>query len=416
MKRIEKPDPPEKSKSDKVASKSDEQLKRDSVAYHKEIDGTSKDVELAAAVGAISRTTAELAAEQFAANIELEEFNPAVVNLDALIFVIGKRRFGKTVWTRWLLSHMWPYFREVYCFTTTKHNLFWNQHIPESCIYEGLQWNIVHDILSRQQEITKVMTSEGPDSKIVPHVCIVFEDVGSLRSDMRYSEDIAKLAFMGRHFNIFMIFMVQDMKSINADVRANADFVALTYQTQARTMEAAQDDWGDWWSNKWVFRELIRKYCQDHGMLVIAQPKAVYKPEDALFWSRASPPEDMKPFRLGHWQQWAYAECVWEEQLEEAARLIALQQQKKIDHLERALVHLEEGEELRKRKEHIEDDSSAWSVNQIGAAPDAVRQAHRTEMSKIYTKESNISYSQRYYGGAVAFKRAPQVRKTWNNF
>jgi hypothetical protein len=386
-----------------------EDLAKKSAERHEHF-GQENNQDVTVAVAALSRTNAELVAEEYVAASDLEEFDPAVVNLDALMFVVGKRRYGKTVWTRWLLSHMWPYFREAYVFTTTKHNLFWNQHVPETCIYNGLQWDVVESILERQKEITRVMTAEGPDTKIVPHVCLIFEDVGSLKHDMRYSEDIAKLAFMGRHYNIFMVFMVQDMKSINADVRANADFIALTYQTQARTMEAAQEDWGDWWSNKWVFRELIRKYTQEHGMLVISQPKAVYRPEDALFWSRAIPPEEQPPYRLGHWQQWADAGCVWEEQLEEAWRLITIQQQKKLHQLKRAIVHLEEGEEMRRKQENLSDVSASYTVNQIAVAPDAVLAAHKKQLQAKYAGVSNKEFAQDFYKDAVVFRRESNAR------
>jgi len=60
--------------------------------------------------------------------LKLKQFDVNKINLDSLIIVIGKRRFGKTTWSQWVLYHMKDYFpRGAYCFTSTKHNYFWQQ-------------------------------------------------------------------------------------------------------------------------------------------------------------------------------------------------------------------------------------------------------------------------------------------------
>ena len=322
----------------------------------------------------LARTRAEVEAEEYVNATPLLEFDPAMVPLDALILVVGKRRYGKTVWSRWLLSNLWPYFREAYVFTTTKHNDFWSQHVPDEAIYEGLRWDVITQIMNRQRALVEIMKVQGKACNVVPHVALIFEDVASERSAMRYSEQIAKLAFMGRHYNMFMIFMLQDMKAMNADVRGNADFVALTYQTQARTMESAQEDWGDWWSNRWVFRELIRKHCQDHALLVVAQPHAVYKATDALYTSRAGDPEKLPPFRLGHYQQWEDCKCVWEKQLARYKKLHEVQVRPKDVMLRIAKEHLDKGEkERREQKNKNADAAPTVQTDQVDMAPDAIR-------------------------------------------
>jgi hypothetical protein len=54
---------------------------------------------------------------------QLQEFDPLSVKLDSFVFVVGKRRYGKTIWSRWLLGENRKFFQDgIYVFTTTKHN------------------------------------------------------------------------------------------------------------------------------------------------------------------------------------------------------------------------------------------------------------------------------------------------------
>ncbi len=330
------------------------------------------------------RSAAELSAEAYVNTVALRQFTPDMVNPDALILVIGKRRFGKTIWSEWLLSHLWPIFREVYVFTTTKFNNFWSKHVPDDAIYEGIQWDVIAQIKERQREVVRLMEEQGDKCQIVPYICIIFEDVASERTAMKFATEMKDLAFMGRHYMIFMIFMLQDVKSAGVDIRGNADFVALTYQTQARTMESAQEDWGDWWGNRWVFRELIRKYTQDHGLLVVAQPKAVYSATDAMYHTRATDPEELRPYRLGHYQQWKELKCNWESQNARYERYHAAQTRTRGVVLQLALKHLNAGEQERADdlKAAGTEDRNRDESNQIEMAPPATRQAFEAAVAK----------------------------------
>lgn len=354
----------------------------------------------------LAQTKAEQEAAEYVAGLDLQEFTPAMVNLDSLIFVVGKRRFGKSVWCEWLLSHLWPYFREAYVFTNTKFNKFWQQHVAEEAIYQGLEWDAVTKILNRQKVVLDIISKEGTASNVVPWVLMIFEDVASERSSMRYSEDIARLAFNGRQYKVMMIFMIQDLKAINADVRANVDFAVLTYQNQERTMESAQADWGDWWSNRHVFKEIIRQNCQDHGMLVIAQPKAVYNPTDALFLSRATDPKELPPYRLGFQAQWDTLECTWEDQLKPYMNLRSVEERSKMEWLEICQKKLEEQEKARKLKMALRQGEPGFLSNQFQFAPEALRDAHSEEVVKSIGKDA-YERGEEILNSAVVFTPSP---------
>jgi hypothetical protein len=57
------------------------------------------------------------------AHFEPLEFDFNKVKIDSSVSVIGKRRYGKTIWLEFLLSHIWQWYPEGgYVFTKTRHN------------------------------------------------------------------------------------------------------------------------------------------------------------------------------------------------------------------------------------------------------------------------------------------------------
>jgi polynucleotide 5'-kinase involved in rRNA processing len=52
----------------------------------------------------------EKAKAQLNRSYKLKQFDYNKIALDSFIIVVGKRRFGKSTWTRWILSKLWQYF------------------------------------------------------------------------------------------------------------------------------------------------------------------------------------------------------------------------------------------------------------------------------------------------------------------
>lgn len=234
--------------------------------------------------------------------------------LDALVLVVGKRRFGKTIFIRDMLSKMWRYFpRGGYVFTATKHNGFWQQHFPDSRIYGGtnIDWEVVEQIQDEQKRKREERAQTG-EAKL-NYVPIVFDDVISSRHDMRYVERFLQLVFNGRHYDLLIMIAAQDIKGVPPDVRQNADLVALTYQVQARQMETIQKDFADFPELKKSFPTFLQSHTHDFQMLLIDQATAKTNAEEVFFTAKADP--EPKPFKIGDYMFWKEAGCDWKRQL-----------------------------------------------------------------------------------------------------
>ena len=129
----------------------------------------------------IKKEEDEDSADESGQNLDLKEFDPVKqFKIDGFIIVSAQRRYGKTIWIRWVLSKLWNFFAGgAYVFTKTKHNRFWSQHIPQTRIYNGLagdNMDILQMILEKQKEKHEKMVMSGKFSSC-PYVLIILDDV-----------------------------------------------------------------------------------------------------------------------------------------------------------------------------------------------------------------------------------------------
>ncbi len=134
-------------------------VQRDIWKKEEEISTDSEDDDM----GFEGETNGEIAkARQIAKQYKFQQFDYNTVPLDAAILVVGKRRYGKSTWTDYFLSHRWQFYPDGgFCFTRTKFNYFWHQRFPESRIYEGMDWDVVGKILATQKEKVEAVIQNG---------------------------------------------------------------------------------------------------------------------------------------------------------------------------------------------------------------------------------------------------------------
>ena len=265
---------------------------------------------------AINSGTTGLALEavRLASQTKLQPMDWDNIKLDSLMCEVGKRRFGKSIHARYLLSKLWPFFPDGgYVFTGTKVNGYWDQHFPEERIYLGMRMDIIEQIIAKQSAKRERMKELGPAYRDCPYIIMVFDDVVDDQKGMRYTEEIRRLAFMGRHYFVFVLFCTQDAMALSPMIRSNCDIVAVTYQVQQRQVEAIRENWADFFPNKHFFGELLKQNTRDFGMLIINQSDAIYDWTEALFVDRAE--LEPAPFRIGDSKFWKESGCSWEEQV-----------------------------------------------------------------------------------------------------
>lgn len=145
----------------------------------------------------------------------------------------GKRRTGKTVLLKYILSKIHKFYSECHIFsgTSTVQQEIYGFANPDN-IYDGYQENILSEIISDSQQKIKEALKNKPSSiteseykKKLPYKMIILDDVISDKS-LRYSKLLNDIFILGRHLNICVIFLSQTVTGIPKSMRANLDISA----------------------------------------------------------------------------------------------------------------------------------------------------------------------------------------------
>lgn len=312
---------------------------------------------------------------------KLQRYKPSTYALDSFCTVAGKRGLGKSVWIQWLLSHMHKCYKEVYVFTKTKHNYFWQQHAPDSYIYPGWDPEIGRQIIDEAKMDFERILDGDKEIKSCPYRLVILDDV--ISDDISRDKVLTDLVFAGRHYHIGVISAIQDVKGFGPKIRGNSDLIVTTHQAQKRTLECLFEDYASFFGRegKNVFQAIMRKYTKDHGVLVIDQTKARYKFQDMFFWDRADP--NPKPYFLGWAQQWNDSGDDWHAQLKRAKNKLSVDRDKTQEYVIRKLETLKRKDNSMFRMNSDLDDSSAIiPSNGLNLAPPEIRKGMREEYNK----------------------------------
>lgn len=343
--------------------------------------------------------------------VTLKKFDPSKVSLDSFVLVIGKRRYGKSVWAEWLLYHLWPYFYSGgYVFTKTKHNYFWQAHFPENRIYEGFDANIVTQIIEEQKRKFRAWCDGEQNPDDIPFIVMLFDDVISEKT-LRYEELLNELCFNGRHFLIFTIACSQDCKGLPPAIRQNADLIAVTYQTQERSICSVEKDFADIFTNSDLFRKVLKENTQDHKLLIIDQSEAKYDVKDIFFVDQAPDPHKnpLPPYRIGSIDFWKEAGNDWEEQLEKCKVAKTLKRGQK-DWKKVAIHKLKEDEE--KEEWYQWEREARLITNQIELAPEKQREEYYKKLRKELGLEQSHLVQARSKAAKI-FKYVPGITRAY---
>lgn len=170
-------------------------------------------------------------------------------------------------------------------------------------------------------------------------------------------------------------------------MRANADLVACTYQTQDRAIETISKDYADVFEHKDNFKELIKANTQDYQMLIIDQTEAKFGSEDVFFTDMAE--EEPEAYKVGGYLFWKESGCKWKEQLWQYDNLKTLFKDKDKEHWMKLGEELvKKDQEAEKNEEEFEEDNR-MVTNMEGLAPDKVQE----NKMMAYRKENQIGYS-----------------------
>lgn len=158
-------------------------------------------------------------------DLELREFDPATIQRDSTMLLIGRRGTGKSFLLRYILYKLQkqgPKTDMVVAFAGTRDAAVdLMDMIPQTCIHADYNERLIEKIIQDQERFK----DEG---EYVPNVLIVMDDCGFDRAALK-SKVMANLFKNGRHYNIFFIVLLQYAIDMPPDLRSNVTYVCAAY-------------------------------------------------------------------------------------------------------------------------------------------------------------------------------------------
>lgn len=178
--------------------------------------------------------------EDYVGTLNFQEFDPRkelidVKNFSAILF--AKRRSGKSVLVRDMMSKIKDWYECVYIFCETidmQSDLY--EFVNKSNRINSFDEKKLKSIWATQQEkIQKLIAIHGEDKKpTFPHIMVIFDDFIN-DPHVRQSPIFNKYAVMGRHINIAFICLSQCVggrDGIPKAVRGNMDLI-ITFMIES---------------------------------------------------------------------------------------------------------------------------------------------------------------------------------------
>lgn len=157
-------------------------------------------------------------------SFDIKEWDPTDLPEDKCISILwlGKRRTGKSFAERWYLARRYlncpDDVKEVYVFTGSRDNGWYQEFLPECFVYDGWHPEIAKAIMKRGGMLKK----KGEN----PGIVVLLDDLLSHKG-VRNDDVIEMLYTKGRHFGCEVHFLSQKFNGMPPKIRSNADLVII---------------------------------------------------------------------------------------------------------------------------------------------------------------------------------------------
>lgn len=234
-------------------------------------------------------------------SIDVQPWDPLEVPPDSAFILFGKRRTGKSTFTRWLFSQYADKFPWATVFTGSKQDTFYTDFLPDDHVIDGFDSDVMSAIETFQKPLRESRERgelEGGSDNT--YTIVWFDDLMSDRG-MRFDSSFEAAYTRGRHLDIMVGFNAQSTVGVVPNIRKNADVVVLFTQFNSADMETIATEYLGR-LNKRTAMELMDIYTQDKHALIIELWRNSVDPSEYLKVAKAE--LDIDPFQFGSREYW----------------------------------------------------------------------------------------------------------------
>jgi len=239
--------------------------------------------------------------------LQNKEFNFKRFRMDWIdprrkVLAIAKTGSGKTVLVRDLLYHLRKKLQhgQVIC-PTDSLNKDYSSIIPKIFIHENYDTELIKKQLKSQKQLVE------KHGKHDTRTCsfLILDDC--LHESKIWSKDqnMKKMFYAGRHYNILLIIAMQYPMGIPPELRTNIDYTFIFREPNMRNRKRLYENYAGVFESFTDFCAVLDNLTHDYGCMVICNNTHSNKIEDQVFWYKAKEREE---FKLCPEEAWIYSE------------------------------------------------------------------------------------------------------------
>lgn len=204
--------------------------------------------------------------------MELQTWEPSFQDNKHFAMIISSaRRSGKSYLVRHLYTDKWDGLYDLVVVMTTDVNRdYYSEFIPGTLIFSDYQSDKISDLVQIQNEL---LIEKGR----MLDVLIILDDI--VGKDVKASEDMLKLFCTGRHNNLAIVLIIQDLTLCKTVLRDNCDYFICFKQKSARSRELItdqflcgiydEDEINDGKSEKTFIKKIMKDTCVKYQAIVV---------------------------------------------------------------------------------------------------------------------------------------------------
>lgn len=220
--------------------------------------------------------------------------NPKM-DANCTISIYGKRKTGKSIFTKWYMYHHRDVYPWGWVFTKTRNNKFWENMVPKDKILGEYNPYNLQKITARQKEM---MSMYIKGMNVNPLAFVIWDD--ALGNEIKYDDYLSTYYFNSRHFGTLNMMTAQHVTGTPPCIRQNTDMGIIFKNYNKQALDHLTDDFSHT-KDKDYFQNLLHRYTEDQNFLAIDNDPNT-KDEDYLYHGKADIIDE--PFPLGCGVYW----------------------------------------------------------------------------------------------------------------
>lgn len=215
-------------------------------------------------------------------NVVLNQFDFTDTKPNSSIGVFGKRRAGKTTYSKVVLRHLATKIdRFMVMCGTLDGEREWGKVVEPLYVVPKSTSKLEQVRDYQNQKVGLIGDAEIPRKY---HLCIVVDDCGADKKFMN-SPIMKDLLANARHYGITLLLLMQYMMQLPAECRANLDYVLQLHNPDTKKVKTVYEEYVSCDGFK-MFQNVLKSVTSDRGLCVIDNTVSAETLTDHVYWYR----------------------------------------------------------------------------------------------------------------------------------